>query len=122
MSKKKREATPYTPEEEKLIASYLPQIQSESGRYKVSTNSASFQELTKQLKSRTAMSVNFKVRSMMEDLTPDMKLFSFDDDQPELPAPPTTICDAIDKVLREFYGEVDYDTFIRFQEHLNKFQ
>ena len=73
MSKKKREATPYTPEEEKLIASYLPQIQNESGRYKVSAQSASFQELAKQLKSRTAMSINFKVRSMMDDLPRAMR-------------------------------------------------
>ena len=124
MSKKTNEIVHWTIQDESRILEAIPAIREESGKYFLSAKSDTYLSLRKEFSSRTDSAFHAKVREMLKSNAPQPSrtLFSFDEEQSELPEPPTTICDAVDRILREFYGEVDYNTFIRFQEHLSKFQ
>lgn len=124
MSKKTNEIVHWTIEDENKIAKAIPAIKEESGKYLLSAKSKTFIQLREQFSNRTASAFQGKVREMLkaQEHQPSDTLFSFENDQPEVNDLPATIPDAIDRILREFYGEVNYDTFLRFQNHLNKFQ
>lgn len=125
MPKKNNEVVHWTLEEERKILDAIPSIRKESGKYLLSTKSETFRALKKQFYGRSEMALNGKVREMLKQHGYPAPLFTFDDveeQQPQQLTIPTSIRDAVDSILREFYGEVDYDTFVRFQDHLNKFQ
>ena len=95
MSKKKVEITHWTPEEELQIKERLPQIKAASGKYMLSTKSEAYKELEKLMDNRSSQALNVKVRTMLSEKDPKD-----------------------DKLLREVYGKVDFETFMKIKERV----
>lgn len=118
MPKKKIEIVHWTQEEEQLIAESIPSIKQESGKYKLSTRSKAYKALQKKIKGRSVMALNVKVRSMMDEQEPP--LFKFEEPienwEPDMP-----LSQAVDRVLKEYYGQVSFENFIAIQNKLNQF-
>jgi hypothetical protein len=109
MSKKKIELTHWTPKEEEQIRERLAKIKEASGNYILSTKSDAYKELESLMPNRSAQALNIKVRTMMsETFKPQIKRTSASIDQ------------VADKVLREVYGTVSYDTFMQIKDRVTQ--
>jgi len=95
MSRTKIEITHWTPEEELQIEDRLQEIKEASGRYILSTKSKPYRELQKLMANRSPQALNVKVRSMLTVKDPKD-----------------------DKLLRDIYGKVDFETFMKIKKRV----
>jgi len=130
MSRKKHEIVHWTLLEEKEISDAIPAIQKESGKFFLSGKSKTYLDLKRRFSNRSPMAFNAKLRSMLrehQEVIEQRPLLHFDSEEkgvesqdqwdPNLPASSVG-----DKVLREFYGEVSFESFMEIQSTISKFK